>query len=88
MNDQKRILEVRQWLAKARYGALLLAEGADVRYLCGFSGSNALLLVLPRACHLFTDGRYTTQAAEQTRDTGVRVVEGKRLLGKAVAVAR
>ena len=88
MNYQHRIQEARAWLAKTRSGALLLTEGADVRYLCGFSGSHALLLLLPRSTTLFTDGRYTTQAAEQTRGSGARIVVGKGLLSKALARAR
>ena len=70
---------------RARFGhagtaALLLTHGPDVRYLCGFTGSNAVLLLLPRRTVLLTDGRYTTQAREETAGTGVRVTIAKQLL--------
>ncbi len=40
----------------------------NVRYLTGFTGSNAALLVTPEGVLLATDGRYTTQAAAQAPD--------------------
>jgi Xaa-Pro aminopeptidase len=52
--------------------ALLIAHLPDVRWLCGFTGSNAALAVTANKAVLFTDGRYTTQAREETR--GARVV--------------
>ena len=67
-------------------GALLLTHGPDVRYLSGFTGSNAVLLVLPCRTILLTDGRYTTQAREETAGSGVRVVIAKQLLAKAAAL--
>ncbi len=56
--------------------ALLVTHLPDVRWLCGFSGSNAALAVTERQAVLFTDGRYTAQAREETR--GARVVIAKR----------
>ena len=45
---------------------LLLAGLANVRYLTGFSGSNALVLVTVRgAVTLFTDFRYQTQVVDE-----------------------
>jgi Xaa-Pro aminopeptidase len=60
-----------------RLRALLAEQGADaalvtrlvnVRYLTGFTGSNAALLVTPDEAVLATDGRYETQAADQAPD--------------------
>ena len=55
--------------------ALLITDLPDVRWLSGFTGSNAALVVLcgkgPRTV-LFTDGRYTAQAKAET--AGIRVV--------------
>ena len=48
---------------------------ANLRYLCGYSGSNGLLLFLDGRRVFFTDGRYTQQAREEVR--GVRVVIAK-----------
>ncbi len=45
--------------------ALLLTGPANIRYLTGFSGSSALLLVTIREIVLITDSRYETQAADE-----------------------
>ncbi len=53
-------------LAAQRIDALLVTNLIHVRYLTGFSGSNAALLVgKDRTALIATDGRYTTQVAEQ-----------------------
>ena len=63
---------VRGTMARLEIEALLVTHLPDVRWLCGFTGSNAALAVTARKAALFTDGRYTTQAKEETR--GARVV--------------
>jgi Xaa-Pro aminopeptidase len=67
-----------------RFGldALLVTHLADVRYLCGFTGSNAALVLAGGRSVLFTDGRYTQQAKEEA--AGTRVVIEKK---SAVAAA-
>jgi Xaa-Pro aminopeptidase len=52
-------------MADAGCEALLVTNLVNVRYLTGFTGSAALLLVLPDNVVLTTDGRYRDQAAEQ-----------------------
>jgi Xaa-Pro aminopeptidase len=56
--------------------SLLVTHLPDVRWLCGFTGSNAALAVGGKTAVLFTDGRYTTQAREET--VGARVVIAKK----------
>lgn len=51
--------------AEWKVDALLITALPNVRYLCGFTGSNGTLLVTPRETTLFTDPRYTFQAAEE-----------------------
>jgi Xaa-Pro aminopeptidase len=53
--------------------AALVTSLVNVRYLTGFTGSNAALLVTDRSARLATDGRYTTQAAEQAPDLDMLV---------------
>lgn len=55
--------------------ALLVTALPNVRYLTGFSGSNALLLVTEDETVLFTDPRYQVQAAGETAVT-VTVARG------------
>ncbi len=43
-------------------------EGSSsIRYLCGFTGSNAVLLITGKDAFLLTDGRYINQAKEQVK---------------------
>ncbi len=62
---------------KAGVGALLVSSAPDVRYLTGFTGSNAAVCVVGRRMSLFTDGRYTQQAAEEVDGAKVHVVSDK-----------
>ncbi len=66
-----RLDRLRAGLDGAGADALLVTELANIRYLTGFTGSAALLLVTPGAALLCTDGRYRTQAAEQLDRAGV-----------------
>ena len=54
-----------------RPDALLVTTTANVRWLCGFTGSAGVLLVGPDRAVLVTDGRYRTQGAEQLAASGV-----------------
>ena len=55
--------------------ALLVTHLPDVRYLSGFTGSNAVLVMFGARSVLFTDGRYTLQAKSEVQ--GSRVVIAK-----------
>jgi Xaa-Pro aminopeptidase len=70
--------------------AMLITHPVDVRYLTGFTGSNAAL-VLPQTAPnsrkirdsprgnkpvLFTDGRYIQQAKRETKHAGVVIAQG------------
>jgi Xaa-Pro aminopeptidase len=58
--------------------AIFVSYLADIRYLCGFSGSNALLIATVDKTTLLTDGRYTIQANEET--SGVEVLIARKSL--------
>lgn len=72
---------LRDLLRGAGLDALLVTDLVNVRYLTGFTGSNAALLVHAADAAdggedrtvLATDGRYTTQAAAQSPDLAVLV---------------
>ena len=51
--------------------ALLVTTPANIRWLCGFTGSSGLLLVTTERAVLTTDGRYRTQSLEQVTAAGV-----------------
>src|SRR4051794_15406470 len=66
---------------------MLVTDLINVRYLSGFSGSNGALLVFAddREAVLATDGRYRTQAAQQSPDLEVAIERavGRHLAGRA-----
>ncbi len=76
MNHSRRIGNVRRTLAALKHSALLVTHLPDLRYLCGFTGSSAALAVTRRGVRLFTDGRYSTQAAEEVKSAKVEIVSG------------
>src|SRR5580698_5078784 len=53
--------------------ALVVTTLPNVRYLTGFTGSAAVLVVTADGCLLTTDGRYRTQSAEQVAEAGAVV---------------
>ena len=55
--------------------ALVVTTLPNVRYLTGFSGSAAVLIVTRDLAVLTTDGRYRTQSAEQLQRAGAADVE-------------
>jgi len=69
--------------------ALLVSDLNNIRYLSGFTGSNAALLVYADGTPavLATDGRYRTQAAHQAPDLEVAIERacGRHLVGRAIA---
>ena len=62
---------------KAGADAILITHLPDVRYLCGFTGSNAALLLAGNGATLFTDGRYTTQAEGEVDGAKIVIVVDK-----------
>jgi Xaa-Pro aminopeptidase len=75
MNHSRRLRALRRSMNERRLEALLITHLPDVRYLCGFTGSNAVLGVTATRAALFTDGRYTVQAKEQTEAARVAIAE-------------
>jgi len=59
-------------LADASIDALLVSKLANVRYLTGFTGSAAVLLVSKADAVFVTDGRYTQRAHEELDAAGAR----------------
>ncbi|WP_291291082.1 Xaa-Pro peptidase family protein [Enterococcus sp.] len=68
-----RIDALRVKIAEQKLSGLLVTDKTNRRYLCGFTGSNGLLLVTENKMILFVDGRYTEQASQQT--AGVEICE-------------
>jgi Xaa-Pro aminopeptidase len=72
MNFRLRKKRAAEAAKSAGLDGLLVTHLPDVRYLSGFTGSNAALVLTAGRAVLFTDGRYTGQAHAES--VGTRVV--------------
>ena len=72
MNFSKRKKRAAAAGEAAGVDGLLITHLPDVRYLSGFTGSSAALVLAGERAALFTDGRYTAQAKAEV--VGTRVV--------------
>src|SRR5581483_5217708 len=80
MDYRGRLLRARNALEQSRLDALLITHPANIRYLCGFSGSAGVLALGGAAPVLFTDGRYTEQARGEVRGARIKIAKGKSAL--------
>jgi Xaa-Pro aminopeptidase len=62
-----RLARLREKLHSAGLDALLVTSLPNIRYLTGFTGSNALVVVLQHKIYFLTDQRYRQQSREQVR---------------------
>ena len=84
MRAERRLQRVQEELQKHRLDAILLGHLPNIRYLCGFSGSAALLLVGCREAQFFSDGRYSLQAQEEVIGARIRIQNGKSAFAAAL----
>ncbi len=75
MDYRSRQKKFQQTLGGQNLDGFVVTHPPNLRYLCGYTGSNGLLLFLKGRGIFFTDGRYTQQACEEVR--GVRMVISK-----------
>ncbi|HEU5307297.1 MAG TPA: aminopeptidase P family N-terminal domain-containing protein, partial [Acidimicrobiia bacterium] len=89
MDVAGRAERLRPAFAGAGVDALLVTHLPNVRYLTGFTGSAAMLLVTDDALVFTSDGRYRTQAGEQLAAAGVdaRIEIGATVAQQRVALA-
>jgi Xaa-Pro aminopeptidase len=85
MDYSARQKKFQQTLVHERLDGFVVTHPANLRYLCGYTGSNGLLLFLNGRKTFFTDGRYTLQARNEVK--GVRIVIAKGALVKDAAAA-
>jgi Xaa-Pro aminopeptidase/Xaa-Pro dipeptidase len=67
-NPSARILRLQQIFSVCKIDSLLLFNMSNVRYLSGFTGSEGVLLISSGQTALLVDGRYTSQAALETKN--------------------
>jgi Xaa-Pro aminopeptidase len=78
MNHALRLRRLRREMKQQGIDSLLVTHLPDVRYLCGFTGSNAFLALTSHRAAMFTDGRYTAQAGQETSGARVVIVKASR----------
>lgn len=76
---RRRIAALVDGLSAAHLDGLLLTGLSNIRYLTGFSGSSALLVVTQRDVLLITDFRYQTQVADEVGDIARVSIEASSL---------
>jgi Xaa-Pro aminopeptidase len=74
MDVAGRAARLREHFGEHEVDSLVVTHLPNVRYLTGFTGSAAVLLVTGDGLVFTTDGRYRTQAAEQLEAAGVDAV--------------
>jgi Xaa-Pro aminopeptidase len=82
-----RLAAVAGGLSARKLEAILVWNGPNVRYLSGFTGENAALLVLPGKAILFTDPRFQIQAAQEV-ECQVRIAKGPLVMEILAAIRR
>ena len=71
MDVASRVPRLREQFDEAGCDAVLVTRLVSIRYLTGFTGSAALLLVRPDDLVFVTDGRYRDQSAIELGAAGV-----------------
>ena len=71
-----------------RLDGFVVTHPANLRYLCGYTGSNGLLLFLRGRLVFFTDGRYTEQARDEVRGARVVIAKGPLLEAAGTLIGR
>lgn len=77
MSYEQRLDDIRGRFDAADIDALLVTNLTNVRYLTGFAGSNAHLVVTSEGAHLLTDPRYEQRAGAMTRGAEVAIYSGR-----------
>ncbi len=83
MDHLSRLKTFEQTVDQQGLDGFALTHPANLRYLCGYTGSNGLLLFLAGRRVFFTDGRYTRQASEEVKGARIVIAKGP-LLNDAV----
>ncbi|MDP2942303.1 MAG: Xaa-Pro peptidase family protein [Candidatus Omnitrophota bacterium] len=90
---RSRIERVIVTLVKERIDAFLITKAANVRYLSGYSGEEAILFITHKRRFFITDSRYALQARKDTKGFTVKIIkstlaETVRDLARALKVRR
>lgn len=73
MDGSSRIARIQAQLVSEGLDAAYVAHLPNVRYLCGFTGSNGCLVIGRSGARFLTDGRYRVQASQEVQGAEVDV---------------
>jgi Xaa-Pro aminopeptidase len=88
MDYSGRQRQFQQTLMDEELDGFVVTHPANLRYLCGYTGSNGLLLFLAGRRVFFTDGRYTQQAREEVKGARTAISGGPLMLEAAKLIGR
>ncbi|HKD83184.1 MAG TPA: Xaa-Pro peptidase family protein [Terriglobales bacterium] len=88
MDHPRRQKMFQQTIREEELDGFVVTHPANLRYLCGYTGSNGLLLFLDARPVFFTDGRYTQQAREEVSGARVVIAKGPLLDAAAKLIGR
>ncbi|HEY4899662.1 MAG TPA: Xaa-Pro peptidase family protein [Terriglobales bacterium] len=88
MDYSGRQKKFQQTLVDEELDGFVVTHPANLRYLCGYTSSNGLLLLLAGRRVFFTDGRYTEQAREEVKGARVVIAKGPLMLDAAKFIGK
>ncbi len=68
---------IQQLLVDEQLDGVLVFSRVDLRYLCGFTGSDGVLYQTAQSCVFLTDSRYQEQAQQQVEADDIRCYKSK-----------
>jgi Xaa-Pro aminopeptidase len=71
---KSRIRRFRELLKREKLDGFIIAGSANLRYLCGYTGSNGLLLITRSKAMFYTDFRYAEQIRTEVRGARRRML--------------
>ena len=72
---RRRISLLQKLLLKEKLDGLVVSGLNNIRYLCGYTGSNGMMIVTRREAVFYTDFRYQEQVKDEVRGCEKRVLE-------------
>ena len=77
MSDPQRRQRARDLLHRQDLDALVFCQPENIRYLCGFTGSDGVVILVDGQLVFLTDSRYTTQAQTEVAADRVETYQNK-----------
>lgn len=83
-----RIIKIQEYMKINELDGFLIGSEANRKYMSGFTGSNAMLLITAQKKYIVTDFRYLEQVSYQCPDFTCVDQKGKGLIGTVLEIAR